>query len=175
MNAMTKNSLKIDHQLEKGTPVFFFAGAIDESSLLDLKLPTDRPVALDLHSLVRVNSAGIQKWIFWTKENLKAKAVSLRRINPSLARVASITEGLMPSTWDIESFYVPYVNESNSEPEDILYIRDRHFTARELRIPPVVSSTVTQHRLALDVIPEKYFLFLKMRYPGISIIVPPEL
>jgi len=172
---MTKNSLRLDHQSENGNPVIFFEGSIDEASLLEFKLPTDRPISLDLNNLSRVNSAGIQKWILWTRENTKAKVVTLRRINPSFVRVASITEGLFPSNWDIESFYVPYVNELNSEPEDILYVRDRQFTARELRIPPLVSSNLTQHRLALDVIPEKYFLFLKMRYPGIAIHLPPNL
>lgn len=152
------------------TVLLEFSGALDESSGERLPELSSRRYIFDLSKVVRVSSAGADVWCRWTRGQEKNKAViSLQKIPACFIRVANVITDVIPKTWEIESFFVPYISSNQTASENILFEKDRHFSKTELVIPPKVQGEIEPQALEPDIHPAKYFRFLWHRWPEMKI------
>lgn len=154
--------------------VLEFVGPLDEQALHGLP---DSVVGscrtFDLAKVSRVNSAGAALWIrWWRKLQLDSTKFTVKRLHSSFIRTLNSVDEMLPASWEIDSFFVPYIGKSDGVPEDVLFVRDTHFNKKEVVLPPLMSSPLDGRRLELDVDPERYFRFLMARFPGLSIKSP---
>lgn len=161
-------TLRAEIHREKDRVLVLFSGALTEASTLDLAPSTlGEAVTLDLQEIRRINSAGAQLWTQWLRGFTPEQRLRFERLPPAFVQLASVVEGVLPPSATVESFFVPYFDESRGESENVLFVREKQFTDRELMLPPFLRSPVTNQPLEIDVVPEKYFQFLKRCYPGI--------
>jgi len=147
-----------------------FSGALDEASGERLPELNSARYVFDLSKVARVSSAGADVWCRWIRSQDKKKAqITLRKMPPCFIRVANVITDVIPKTWEIESFFVPYISAAQSASENILFEKDRHFSKTELVIPPKVQGEIEPQALEPDVHPAKYFRFLWHRWPEMNI------
>lgn len=149
-------------------------GSLDEQALNELpESIADSCRTFDLAKVSRVNSSGAAFWIrWWRKLQLDSTQITVKRLPSSFIRTLNSVDEMLPASWEIDSFFVPYVGKSDGVPEDLLFVRDTHFNKKEVVLPPLMSSPVDGRKLELDVDPERYFRFLMTRFPGLSIKSP---
>src|SRR4051812_47717224 len=100
-------------QSAAGEIVFQFSGAIDESASDALPAQIESSGVFDLGRVERVSSLGAAVWIRWLQKALRPETkIIYRHISPSFVRVLNSLPDMLPTSAEVESFYVPYSNES---------------------------------------------------------------
>lgn len=164
------NPLEIEIRKDGEEAHILLRGALMESSAFQAEVnPHCKSLLIDLHEVRRINSAGAQVWVAWTRSFFSGKKVRLERLPTHFVQLASIVRNVIPEGVDIESFYVPYSDESGDSAEDVLFTKGKQFSEKELALPAFIRSEISGQSLRIDVLPQKYFQFLKWRYPGFMI------
>lgn len=167
---MSAAVLTVEVRKEGDRDLLVFSGALTESAVLTVD-PTQLAsrVVVDLQEVRRINSAGAQAWTSWLSKFSADQKIMFERLPPPFVQLASVVDGMIPATAEVDSFFVPYFDESRGEVENVLFVKDRQYSTTEVSPPEFLRSPVTNGRLEIDVAPEKYFRFLRRCYPRISL------
>lgn len=159
---------EIDHNDNDGA-LIKFSGQIDEyCDFTDIKLPESNRITIDLKSIQMLNSVGLRSWVMWVK-TLNQQIIVLRHCPAVAVHQMNILDGFMPLKSIVESFEVPYHCEACGADSFLWAVRGEHFFERTadkaqwLKVPDTVSCEKCNKTAGLDVIPVKYFHFLKSR------------
>lgn len=127
-----------------------------------VKFATLKPVEIDLEEITAMNSIGIREFAAWTS-SLQNAVIEFSHCPKFFVDQVNMIRGLIPARSKIVSFYVPYFNPQTEEEKRILYRRGLEYDGvgaeAKLNSPDVTGSDGKP--MELDVIPEKYFQFLK--------------
>lgn len=141
---------------------FAFSGCIDDTLLVFFHLfPTNQPVTtIHLDEVNSINSTGIREWIN-LMQILKSSKIKLQKCPKVFIDQANMVKGFLAPNATVESFYVPYFSEESNLEKKILFERDKHYTDSSINF----ESTIVDGGVSydVDIIPSKYFKFMKSR------------
>ncbi len=150
--------------------VVHVTGAINEETIFqEIDPGASMVVTLDLDKVVSLNSMGLRNWVLWVKQLRSKFQMVFRNCPRVVVDQMNILNGFLPMGAIVGSFYVPYYCESCGREDNLLATRGKDYMeatvdAREgIKIPEQRPCPVCQEEMALDVIPAKYFSFLKYR------------
>lgn len=122
---------------------------------------------VDMRHVKVINSIGCRNWILWTKALQAPGGLYLRACPSFIVHQFSILHGFLPEGALVQSFSVPYYCDSCGEAEEHTAENGRDYvmTATEKSPPTTFPESkrcpVCGETMSLDVIPERYFRFLK--------------
>ncbi len=145
-------------------------GAINENTdFFQVELGGVKIVILDLEHVHSLNSMGLRNWVLWIR-SLKSRAQTYFRNCPRpVVDQMNILQGFLPMGAVVESFFVPYTCPSCQHEENYRATRGKDFMegtvdAREgLILSENRPCPVCSGQMEWDIIPAKYFAFLKYR------------
>lgn len=157
------------HLPKDGVVRIELTGRIDEAA----KLP---PIALEpgvmkiviqLSEVSAINSVGVRSWTQWLKDVPPGK-LEFTQCPRSIVDQFNMAMGFLPKGAEVSSFLVPYFDPEAEAEVNILFKRGEDYD----------DATVTFHwqmkgpkgqDLELDVIPKRYFAFLKAKLIPIGV------
>lgn len=150
--------------------LIFVSGAVNEETHFPvIEVGDCRVFLIDMEKVTTLNSMGLRNWIVWMKSLKGRIQINFRNCPRVVVDQMNILQGFLPEGAIIESFYVPYHCESCGHDELYLATRGRDYMeatvdAREGVVlkdqhPCIVCGEIAKW----DVIPAKYFAFLKLR------------
>ena len=145
-------------------------GEIDEMvDFSGLEIPKDQNrITIDLKEITMLNSVGLRSWVLWIK-SIEQDVIVLRHCPNVAVHQMNILEGFMPLKTIVESFEVPYNCESCGEDTLTWAKRGEQYFERTadkadwIKIAENIECQNCGKEAELDVIPTKYFHFLKSR------------
>ena len=139
------------------------SGKLNETAEFDMiRLPKSNSLEIDLVDLTFINSMGIRIFKDWVHK-LEVPELRFSYCPRIFIDQVNMVAEFIPKGSKIQSFYVPYYNEHSDEEKNVLFIRDEHFKLEdgEPEInPPAVKDSKGQD-MEIDILPEKYFAFIK--------------
>jgi len=143
------------------TKVIELHGVIDEFfSLPEGLIEEGFNHIFDLDRLESINSTGIREWIRF-HQKFPNISFHFRRCPKFFIDQVNMVKGFLPQNSVIQSFYVPYFNESSDAEKKVLYESGKEFKGAELRHPDLVLDE-NNLPMELDVVEARYFKFLGM-------------
>jgi len=148
--------------LEQRNDGFVLAGAIDETSQLDVVLAKAKAgtLVLDLAGITFINSLGVRDWIRMlsaaTKANIK---VELRRVSEPIVHQLNMIVATR-GTATVASFYAPYACDSCGREDSLLIDAIRNQVQLERLQAPPMACPECKSNMAFNDFPERYFSFL---------------
>jgi anti-anti-sigma regulatory factor len=153
--------------------IISFVGEIDEDAKFDsfgsVNFDGLTTVIFDLENVTLLNSCGLRTWISWVKTFPSEIITVFRRCPQMIVEQMSILDGFVPKNSMFESFYVPYYCDDCDEEADWLAIRGEDFVAGttdfkySVSIKDDVLCPSCKKEMELDILPEKYFKFLRYK------------
>lgn len=144
-------------------------GDINESvNFKNIKLIPGKHLIIDLSGIRLLNSVGLRSWVLWARE-LDYAVVSLRRCPNPVVNQMNILDGFLPLRAVIESFELPYMCESCGHEESHWAMRGKDYYERTadkaewVKVKESIPCPKCGEKADLDVLPLKYFGFLKGR------------
>lgn len=139
-----------------------FSGGLDE----DIVLPTLEfggvsTIIFNFHKLTSINSCGIRDWIYWINKLPVDLNIVFRECPRILIDQINMMRGFLPESGKIDSFFVPYYCEECDETTDKLYEMDGNNSDAEFEVEEVTTCNKCKAKAQMDVLPLKYFKFLK--------------
>lgn len=145
-------------------------GSMNES----VQLPPSQEIGpeglvVDFDGVDSINSVGIKHWVVWVGEVLRTSPqirIAFRNCTKNIMDQVNGLKGFCPPQAFIESFYVPFYDENSEEVQYVLFANGREYDMdaedplASIKIPEVRSEQ-TNRLLELDVIPTRYFSFLR--------------
>jgi len=146
--------------MKDGHLIIDLSGHIDENFLQAVQaVPESKSYIFNLRALTSINSSGIREWIKYAQKIKNSQVILVECPKPFIDQ-ASMVEGFLPSTFRVASFYVPYYCEDADEEKLVLYQFGKDYTAEAINIPNEIKDEKGQ-AFEIDIVPSKYFKFLK--------------
>lgn len=166
---MSSHQFRVDRTLD-GNCVIYMSGTINENSEFNkIDLSNAKLIYLDLRDVRNLNSMGLRNWVQWVK-GLKAKHQMVFRNCPrSVVDQMNILQGFLPMGAIVESFFVPYVCDHCGHDESFLATRGQDYMEGSIDTKEGASMASSRpcpscgKNMEMDVVPSKYFNFLKYR------------
>jgi hypothetical protein len=141
-------------------------GDIDERAQMKTDFTLKPVLVVELSGVKMINSVGVDKWIKWVTalQMLRKDLIMVfRRVPYVVARTMNTVEGFLPKRFEIESLSVPYYCGSCDTNHDFLMIKGRDYVlGPDFKfVEARVDCPKCQSRLELDVMPDKFFQFLR--------------
>ncbi len=135
-------------------------GVLDEDFVFT-KYPLNGADEIEFHlgKLKQLNSCGIREWLKWLNSVTDVKTIFCECPKVFVDQMNMI-DGFMPSNCRVESFYVPFFNELAGSEMLVLFSNGKEYSNGEVHFPIDIKDESGQ-AMQLDVIPAKYFKFLK--------------
>lgn len=148
---------------EENNKVFlFFFGNIDENaSFTGAILDGTKDLVIDLDKVEAINSCGIRDWIQWLKSAPLDAKIEYRNCPKVIVDQMNMIKGFLPANASVESFYVPYYSADSDKEKMILYRRGTDFSDGSVNIQDTYTDPETNDEYEIDVLPDKYFRFIK--------------
>jgi anti-anti-sigma regulatory factor len=145
-------------------------GAINENTTFaELDLNGAKEIHLDLKQVSNLNSMGLRNWLIWVKK-LKGKAqMRFQNCPRVVVEQMAILQGFLPIGAIVDSFQVPYYCDSCGHEEQFMAFRGRDYmeatadTPEGVKVPEIKPCPSCQLKMNIDIVPLKYFSFLKNR------------
>lgn len=140
-----------------------FRGVLDEEARLpELKEPISGVLEIDLENLVMINSLGCRVWAHWIQKHAFAKGgVRILRCGPAVVHQMNVLQGFLPSHVRVDSFYLPYLCGACGREDRLLLTRGHEFAGRGTpTFSEVLPCPDCKAQMELEIMPERYFLFL---------------
>lgn len=164
------DQIKVDVSKEGPDITISLKGTINEDAkFVPLEGEDSKRLIFDLEQIALINSCGLRNWVQWMAKESPHSQVVYKKCPKQLVDQINILEGFMPRGAIMESFYVPYYCESCGFEENFLAKRGTDYkegsadSPEELTIPLVKTCPKCEARLEADIVPDKYFKFLKYR------------
>jgi anti-anti-sigma regulatory factor len=161
--------------LESGpqNEVIFISGSIDENSNFEgVKPKSLLPLHIDLRGVKHINSLGLRNWVQWMKTLLQHKSgIFLRNCPAICVNQINILEGFLPMNAIVESIEVPFICETCGSQSTYNAARGKDFIEYTQERPErvmmqmVLPCTKCNAPSEADIIPSRYFKFLKRSAP----------
>lgn len=149
--------------LGREKPVMRLSGKMNEAAEFEMiRLPKSDSLEVDLVDLTLINSMGIRIFKDWVHK-LEIPELRFSYCPRIFIDQVNMVAEFIPKNSKIQSFYVPYFNEQSEEEKDVLFIRDENFkmvNGEPVITPPPVKDS-RGHDMEIDILPEKYFAFVK--------------
>jgi anti-anti-sigma regulatory factor len=169
-NGLSGGSTQVKKHEADGELILEISGMIDENSTFaDVSVPESMPLVLDLSGIERLNSMGLMVWLEWMKTLGRKRMIKLRKCPPPVVDQISILRGFVPLGGVVESVQVPYVCGSCQNEELVLAVRGHDYVEETadrkegLTVPVTKACPKCQEEMEIDVVPAKYFAFLRKR------------
>lgn len=144
-------------------------GQLDEHAKMpSLHLAGKKPVYINLKEVSYINSRGISIWVTWLRENHKINPslkILLKYCPQVIMNQINAVVGFCPSFVLVDSLYVPYHCETCDFVEYVLLQKGVSYNygtsivdGQKVPCPKCAKS------MSLDVLPQKYFQFLKSKH-----------
>jgi len=145
-------------------------GQIDENSdFSKVQVGAASTIFLDLQNVSSLNSMGLKKWLEWVRDIRDGRQLFFRNCPRPVVDQMNILNGFLPMGAIVESFSVPYYCGECSHEENYLATRGKDFLEGTVDKKEGVLLTekkecpICQAKMEWDIIPQKYFSFLKYR------------
>lgn len=138
-----------------------FQGDIDEDAIFPDSAETLKKIHLDLNQVSQINSCGIREWIKWTKTFSSLSQVVLSNCPKLVIDQINTVDGFLPKGARIHSFKVPYFCSACDSLSSPVFKVEEVVKGGELQLPSTVPCESCKKEAEMDVIPERYFKFLK--------------
>ncbi len=138
-----------------------FEGEIDEDSAFPKITDLEMPIILDLDKVSQLNSCGIREWIKWIKPLTKTAKFTFKNCPKVLIDQINTVNGFIPHGSIVESFKVPYFCGSCDQLTMQIFQTKEVIQQGNLLLPETVPCSHCNKNTEMDVIPERYFKFLK--------------
>lgn len=136
-------------------------GHIDEDATFNnVDLAGSGKVVLDLGGVTAINSCGIREWVKWIRSAPSTAPIVYRKCPKVIVDQINMVSGFLPENGKVESFYVPYYNDSSGNEKMILFNEGTEFKGKEIHPPSEVKDEGGE-LMEMDVIEAKYFKFLQ--------------
>lgn len=136
-------------------------GSIDEDAVLaSVGFDGAQVIHLDLDKVSSINSCGIREWIKWLKTAPPSSKIVYKNCPKIIVDQINMVAGFLPENGKVDSFYVPYFNESSGAEKMVLFRTGNEFRDGEVNPPSEVKDDGGEP-MEMDVIEAKYFKFLK--------------
>jgi len=136
-------------------------GAIGEEYVFEKVDPKNSEIMIDLGHVTSISSTGIKNWLSWVNSELSGKTINLTRCPLVVVDQLNMIEGFLPKNATVDSFFVPYFCEESGAEKRVLFRQGVEFDGVKIFPPDNVKCDETGEIMEMDVIEEKYFLFLK--------------
>ena len=155
-------SLRIDYKPNGDSLSVDLNGSINED-IVSANYPLEgfKNITFNLSGVTAINSCGIREWIKWFSQVGDAK-IEFNACPKVLIEQFNMIDSVKPKLATIVSFYVPYYNEEKDIEKNILFVRGKDFDENGVKVESVISDDEGS-QLEIDVIPDKYFHFLKLK------------
>ena len=139
------------------------SGAVNETAdFSPVKFARKPKVEIDLEELTMINSVGLRSFGVWASA-LGNEVIEFSHCPKFFIDQLNMVAGLVPPRSRIISFYVPYFSDELDQERMILYRRGLEFDRIDGKVKinnPEVQGDKGE-RFVIDVMPDKYFAFLK--------------
>ena len=155
--------MKTEKSEESRHLILKVSGPIDEDSIFpQVSAPVGGDVVVDLDKVTIINSCGVREWVRWIAPLAATAPVVLRSCPKSIIDQANTVEGFLPKGVKVESFYVSYYCDKCGASMAIPFQTDNVASNRKKAIPvEIVCTHCKKAGAEIDVVPQKYFLFLE--------------
>jgi len=140
-----------------------FAGSIDEDAQLPGIPPAAKSVAISLAHLKVINSSGIRGWVSWLKTLPPDCEVKYMFCPQVFVDQMNMVADLLRGHAYVESLYLPYFCPSCNELTSVLVTDFSNYVNGTATPQATVACRKCKSDAELDVVPEKYFSFLKRK------------
>lgn len=127
-----------------------------------LKFSRLKPLEIDLSEITAMNSVGIREFAAWAAK-LENKVLEFSHCPKFFIDQVNMIQGLIPPQSRFLSFYVPYYDRDSDEEQRVLFRQGLEFKGSgknlELHLPEILNEEGVP--LEIDVMPDRYFQFLK--------------
>lgn len=164
--------LKIQHSLNVGILELVLEGSFNESTVFDdVPIKGVEEIYVDFNGVKFINSTGINKWVRWTQTlETDYPTVKMKFFNCPKVIVDQINavKGFLPKNAKVESFWLPFYCDESDRREYVLLTRETDFSEeigaekQWVNIPECQCSE-SSTPCEPDIMPAKYFAFLKAR------------
>lgn len=125
-----------------------------------IKVPSYKPLHLHLKTVRMISSIGIAAWIKWMETLSELPEIKIFEASKAMVDQFNMVQNFLPKQSKVHSFYAPFWSEKTEEDKLGLLVYGDHFRDGTLiQLPKVYDSE--GHEMDLDIVPEKYFRFLK--------------
>ncbi len=150
---------------EKERLLIRFIGPLTEVADLDpVRVKKSKPVEIDLEELSTINSVGVREFQKWIR-TLENETIEFSHCPKFFIDQVNMVEGFLPSRAQITSFYVPFFNSETGTEKTVLFREGIEYSCKPgesyLKIPDVKGDS--GEPMEIDVLPSKFFHFLKIR------------
>lgn len=166
------SDLTIKHNLNSGLLELILEGSLNEgASFGNIDLSSVQEMFIDFNGLGFINSTGIGKWVKWMQVlEVDHPGITLNFCNCPKIIIDQVNavRGFLPKTAKIESFWLPYYCEESDRREFILLSRGKDYMeetseGKDWVNMPDCNCSETQTPCEPDIMPAKYFSFLKKK------------
>ena len=152
---------QVEKKKEGATLTITLKGNVDEDAILSgVDFEGSQVVTLDLENVTAINSCGIREWIKWLKGTPTGSKIVYRNCPKIIVDQINMVSGFLPPGGVVESFFVPYFNESTGNEKMVLFKSGTEVKNGEV-FPPADVKDTSGESMEMDVIEAKYFKFLK--------------
>ncbi len=164
--SITTKEFRYENLQEDETVILKVHGFIDENAEFpEISTLKAGHLVLDLEDVQLINSIGIRKWVLWLQNS--TIPVTLRRCAPPIIEQVNILLGFIPEGAVVESFFIPFFCEKCNKNVNVLVTEGADYTLPgahrgKIEAPSSQKCKVCSSPLEMDVLPQKYFKFLKL-------------
>lgn len=165
---MADLDIKVDE--EEDVVCLKLSGSINENANFDsLDLSPGKKLIIDIENVRLINSTGLRNWVIWVKSLDPNTQILLRHCPHVVVEQMNILKSFLPSGAIVESFEVPYHCESCGYEEMVMaergvdYMEGTADQKEGILLPEQRPCPECEEKMGLDVLPAKYFTFLKFR------------
>ncbi len=139
-----------------------FKGAIDE----DCTMPTLdfsglKELMLEFDGLTLINSCGIRDWVAWVKTFPAGLVTKFTNCPSILVDQINMINGFVPNGGVVDSFYIPYFCDDCDKVVNKTVTKGKDYDGEGFEAEDEMPCPDCGAESELDVIPTKYFKFLK--------------
>jgi len=160
----------IESETAEDELILRFRGDLNEDAdFSGVQIPEVSKLSLDLRDVQMLNSLGLRAWVNWIRSVPDNILIVFSHCPHFVVEQMNILEGFLPMGARVESFFVPYHCEACGHDEMYLAVRGRDYMEGTVDkqegvvLKETRSCPVCPEDMELDVIPHKYFRFLKYR------------
>ncbi|MBO9667396.1 MAG: hypothetical protein J7501_11370 [Bdellovibrio sp.] len=156
--------LQLSFAVADKTTTISLRGSLNEysSSLDGVEVNPQFDLNLDLKDLKSINSLGIRNFHSWIY-SIECQRLRLFHCPRVFVNQLNLVDGFLPAKAEIESFFVPYYNETSGEETQVLFTKFLEYKSVGGKIKLTLPDVRDSHdeKMEIDTLENHYFRFLE--------------
>ena len=137
-------------------------GPIDENSEFPEVPSGAGKIVFDLEGVKYINSIGIKMWIQWMTPMAAQSGIEFKNCPKAIVLQMNMVKNFLPPGAQVSSFYLPlFCEECDLEDSTLVQVSDIQISGEDVTLPDLPKCEKSECEMEIDVIPKKYFRFLK--------------